>query len=231
MSSLNVDRVSLLRQVPLFASVQPDWLNELANRLTPRNYKRGETIFHKDDPGASLYIISSGQVKIATTSPEGEEVILAILTEGGFFGELSLLDGRTRSASATAMEATQTLTLHRADLLEAIGKRPEMASDLLAALSDRLRRTDLLLEDAIFLDLPARLAKRLLELGEEHGIRTEQGLEIELRLTQQDLANFVGASRVAVNKLLGVFQDKGLIKLDKHKLIILSGDDLRRQVG
>ncbi len=220
----------MLGQVPLFASLQSEWLDELAASLTARNYKRGETIFHKDDPGDSLYIIAEGQVKIATTSLEGEEVILAILTTGDFFGELSLLDSRPRSAGAMAMEATQAFTLHRSDLLEAIGRRPEMVSGILAALSDRLRRADLLLEDAIFLDLPSRLAKRLLELGERHGIETEKGLEIELRLTQQDLANFVGASRVAVNKLLGQFQDRGLIMLDKHKLIILKGEELRKQV-
>ncbi|MEE8470329.1 MAG: Crp/Fnr family transcriptional regulator, partial [Dehalococcoidia bacterium] len=181
-----MEEVTLLAQVPLFASLKPAYLAELAGKLTSRGYRRGETIFHKDDPGSALYIIKAGQIKISAASPEGEEVILAILTEGDFFGELSLLDGKPRSASATAMEAAQTLTLDRDDLLEVLGKYPEMAGDILAALSDRLRRTDLLLEDAVFLDLPARLAKRLLELGAKRGFETDKGLEIDLRLTQQD---------------------------------------------
>ncbi len=224
------EETALLAEVPLFAALKSPQLAELTSKLTPRNYRRGETIFHKDDPGSTLYIIETGQVKIATASPEGEEVILAILTDSDFFGELSLLDGKARSATATAMEATQALTLHRSDFLEVIGKRPEMVSDILAALSDRLRCADLLLEDAIFLDLPARLAKRLLELAEKHGLETENGLEIHLRLTQQDLANAVGASRVAVNKLLGIFQDKGLVSIDKKRITILRPDELRKRV-
>lgn len=220
---------NLLARVPLFTSLKPAYLAELAGKLAIRNYRRGEIIFHKDDPGSTLYIIKNGQVKITTASPEGEEVILAILTDSDFFGELSLLDGMPRSASASAMEITQTLTLDRRDFLDIIGKHTELVGDILSALSERLRRTDLLLEDAVFLDLPARLAKRLLELGGKHGVETDKGLEIDLRLTQQDLANTVGASRVAVNKLLGLFQDKKLICIDKQRIIILCPDELKKR--
>ena len=220
----------LLAGVPLFASLKPEYLADLAGKLAVRNYRRGETIFHKDDPGSTLYIIETGQVKITSTSPEGEEVILDILKDGDFFGELSLLDGKPRSASAATMEATKARVLHRDDFLEVITRHPEPVGDVLAAVAERLRRADLLLEDAIFLDLSARLAKRLLELSEKHGVTTERGLEIDLRLTQQDLANFVGASRVAVNKLLGSFQDKGLLAIEKHRLIILRPDELRKRI-
>lgn len=224
-----VEEASILAQVPLFASLDAPYLAELAGRLVGRNYRRGETIFHKDDPGSSLYIIKEGQVKITSASPEGEEVILDILTDSDFFGELSLLDGRARSASAMAMESTRALTLDRRDLLDFVGRHPELVADILAALSERLRRTDLLLEDAVFLDLPRRLAKRLLDLGERHGLETDKGLQIELRLTQQELANFVGASRVAVNKLLGLLQDKGLVSIDKQHITILRPDELRKR--
>lgn len=224
-----VEEASILAQVPLFASLDAPYLAELAGRLVGRNYRRGETIFHKDDPGSSLYIIKEGQVKITSASPEGEEVILDILTDSDFFGELSLLDGRARSASAMAMESTRALTLDRRDLLDFVGRHPEPVGDILAALSERLRRTDLLLEDAVFLDLPRRLAKRLLDLGERHGLETDKGLQIELRLTQQELANFVGASRVAVNKLLGLLQDKGLVSIDKQHITILRPDELRKR--
>jgi len=226
---MNMEEVNLLAKVPIFSSLKPAYLTELVTKLTARHYRRGETIFHKDDPGSTLYIIKSGQVKIATASLEGEEVILAILTDSDFFGELSLLDGRPRSATAIAMVETRVSTLQRDAFLDVIGKHPGLAGDMLAALSDRLRRTNVLLEDAIFLDLSARLRRRLLELSEKHGLETARGIEIDLRLTQQDLANFVGASRVAINKLLGVFQDKGLICIDKKRIIILRPEEIRKQ--
>ena len=128
------------------------------------------------------------------------------------------------------MEQTQALALHRTDFLDVIAKYPEAVSDVLAAVADRLRHADLLLEDAVFLDLPARLAKRILELGEKHGIETDKGLEIDLRLTQQEIANTVGASRVAVNKLLGLFQDKGLVYIEKQRITILRADELEKRV-
>jgi len=222
-----MEEVTLLAQVPLFASLKPDHLSEIASKLTLRNYRRGATIFHKDDPGSTLYIIKTGQVKISTPSPEGEEAILAILTDGDFFGELSILDGKPRSASATAMEATQAFTLNRNDFLDVVRTEPELAIEILAALSDRLRRTNLLLEDAFFLDLPARLAKQLVELGERHGLETDMGLKIDIRLTQHDLASALGASRESVNRLLGQFQDQGLVSIAKQHIYILRLDELR----
>ena len=220
----------LLARVPLFTSLDPGNLAELAGKLVTRHYRRGETIFHKDDPGSTLYIVKSGKVKITTLSPEGEELILALLADGEFFGELSLLDGRPRSASAVAMEETRALMLHRDDLLSIIAKRPELISNIMIALGDLVRHATILLEDATFYDLPARLAKRLLELGERHGIKTERGLEIDLRLTQQDLANAVGSSREAVNKQLSLFQDRGLISNDKGRFTIHRPDELRKRI-
>ena len=221
---------TLLDQVPLFASLQPAHLSELASKLMTRNYRQGETIFYKDDPGLLLYIVKAGQVKITTLSPEGEEVILAIFTDGDFFGELSLLDESPRSASAVAMVPTQAITLHRQDFLDFIAKHPELVSDVLAALSRRLRSTDFLLEDAVFLDLPARLAKRLLQLSERHGIKTDAGVEIDLRLTQQDLADLVGASRVAVNKQLRLYQARGIIRIGRQRITILRPDELSKRI-
>jgi CRP/FNR family transcriptional regulator/CRP/FNR family cyclic AMP-dependent transcriptional regulator len=225
-----MDEADLLAEVPLFASLKPDRLAGLASKLAARSYRRGEVIFHKDDPGATLFVIKSGQVKITSTSPEGEDLILAILADGDFFGEFSLLDEGPRSASATAMEPTQAAVLHRGDFLEVISGDPESVSDVLAAVTERLRRTDLLLEDAVFLDLPGRLAKRLLELGEKRGVETDRGLEIDLRITQQEIANAVGASRVAVNKLLGAFQDKGLVQIDRQHITILRPEELRKRI-
>jgi CRP/FNR family cyclic AMP-dependent transcriptional regulator len=225
-----MEDAAFLARVPLFASLKPALLDELAGKLTPKSYRRGEVIFHQDDPGSAMHIVKSGQVKIATTSPEGEEVIMAILKDSDFFGELSLLDDKPRSANVVAMEATQTLTLRRDDFMDMLGKHPEMVSGVLASVAARLRRTDQLLEDAVFLDLPARLSKRLLELAQKHGIKTDKGLEIDLRLTQQDLAAALGVTRVALNKHLGQLQDDDLISLESKRIIITHPEELRKRV-
>jgi CRP/FNR family cyclic AMP-dependent transcriptional regulator len=225
-----MEDASLLARVPLFASLKPGPLEELAGKLKARSYRRGEVIFHQDDPGSAMHLIKSGQVKIATTSPEGGEVIMAILKDSDFFGELSLLDDKPRSANAVAMEATQTLTLRRADFLDMMAKHSEMVGGVLASLAERLRRTDQLLEDAVFLDLPARLSKRLLELAQKHGVKTDKGLEIDLRLTQQDLAAALGVTRVALNKHLGRLQDDDLISLESKRIIITRPEELRKRV-
>lgn len=219
-----------LGKVPLFSSMKPDLLAHLAGKMSTRSYRTGETIFHKDDPGSVLYLIRSGQVKITTASEEGDEAILAILTDGDFFGELSLLDESPRSASAVAMAPTQALILHRQDFVEFLRKYPELVTDILAAVSQRLRKTDTLVEDVFFLDLSARLAKRLLELSESHGVPSDDGIEINLQLTQQDLANMVGATRVAVNKQLGFLQDRGIIRMGRQRITVLAPEELRQRI-
>ncbi|MBN2099018.1 MAG: Crp/Fnr family transcriptional regulator [Dehalococcoidia bacterium] len=225
-----MEDAAFLVRVPLFASLKPALLDELAGKLAPKSYRRGEVIFHQDDPGSAMHLIKSGQVKIATTSAEGEEVIMALLKDGDFFGELSLLDDKPRSANAVAMEATQTLILRRDDFADMLSKHHEMVGGVLVSLAERLRRTDQLLEDAVFLDLPARLSKRLLELAQKHGIKTAKGLEIDLRLTQQDLAAALGVTRVALNKHLGRLQDEELISLESKRIIITRPEELRKRV-
>lgn len=225
-----MEETSFLAGVPLFTSLNEAQLAELAGKLRARSYRAGEVIFHQEDPGVSLHIIKSGRVKITTTSPEGEEIVMAILDERDSFGEIALLDGKPRSANAVAMEATRTLTLDRGDFLDIMTRNPEMVGAVLAAVAAGWRRTSHLLEDAIFLDLPGRLAKRLLQLAEKHGIRTGTGIEIDLSLTQQDLAAAVGVSREALNKQLGLFQERGLVALAKKRITILRPDELKKQV-
>jgi CRP-like cAMP-binding protein len=219
---------TLLGRIPLFASLTPVHLEELAGKLTLRKYDLGTTIFKKDDPGSTLYIIRNGQVNISASSPGGGEVILAMMADGDFFGELSILDQKPRSATATAMRTSSVFTLERDDFLDVVRTEPDLAINALAALSERLRRTNTLLGEAFCLDLPTRLARRLLELAKRHGRETDHGLKIDMSLTQHDLAGVIGASRESVQRLLGELQDQRLILIANKNIYILRLDLLRQ---
>ncbi len=219
-----------LRQVALFAELSEDRIQELAQVVRRRAYHRGEIIFHKGDPGNGLYLITLGQVKVVLPSETGEEAVLAVLEASEFFGELALFDGLPRSATVEAVTDAEMLVLHRDDFLGFVSRNPEVAIALFGVLSRRLRATDELIEDAIFLDVPGRLAKRLLDLAERHGRKTERGTEIHLKLTQQDLAAMVGATRESVNKHLGWMRDHRLIQLDRQRIILLRPEELRKRI-
>jgi CRP/FNR family transcriptional regulator, cyclic AMP receptor protein len=233
MSDLAVGRlgpkaVELLAKTPLFGVLHPDDLQELARTTRSRTYQRGDIIFHKDDPGYTLYVIVSGAVKISVSSSEGDEIILAILTKGQFFGEMALFDDMPRSADAEAIQLTEVQTVQREDLIRLLEKRPKVAiTQLLKVLGQRLRATDELLQDAAFLDIPSRLAKRLLDLADGHGEKTPHGIKINLRLTQQDLASMIGARRENVNRALAYYQSRGWLSKEGGHFTILNEAQLR----
>lgn len=219
-----------LESVSLFAGLDVEGLRELATAVKRRAFRAGEVIFHQDDSGQVLYVIREGKVKIYITSPDGQDVSLAVFGPGDYFGELALLDGQPRSASAVAIEPAETFALQRADFIRAVMHHPRIAVQVMNVLSRRLRQTDAMIEDLLFLDVHGRVAKKLLELGELHGVRTPEGIRIELRLTQGELAAMVGASRESVNKVMGYFTDKRFISTDKHKITIMRLADLRHRV-
>lgn len=219
-----------LAQVAIFAGLDADGLRELASAARRRTFRSGEVIFHRDDPGQVLYVIRTGKVKIYITSQDGQEVSLAVFGPGDYFGELALLDGQPRSASAVAIEPAETYTLQRTDFINAVMHHPRIAIQVMNVLSRRLRQTDAMIEDLLFLDVHGRVAKKLLELAELHGARTADGIRIELRLTQGELAAMVGASRESVNKVMGYFTDKQFITTDKYRITITRLAELRRRI-
>ncbi len=222
--------IAYLKQVSLFASLSDDDRRALAAVAKRRTFRAGEVIFHRDDPGQVLYVIKEGKVKICLISPDGQEISLVVFGKGECFGELALLDGLPRSADAIAMEKVECYTLQRSDFHNAIIKTPMIAIQVLEVLSKRLRSTDQQVEDLIFLDVYGRVAKKLLELADSHGTSVDNGTRIEVRLTQQELASMVGASRESVNKVVGYFTDKKYISTDRHRITIHRVDDLRRRI-
>jgi CRP/FNR family transcriptional regulator/CRP/FNR family cyclic AMP-dependent transcriptional regulator len=222
---------ALLAKVPLFARLQPEEQKELLSRLKRRTYRNGEIIFHKDDSGSTMYIIAEGSVKISVPSELGNEIILSILGAGESFGELSLFDNKPRSATVTCAGPTEVFVLYRDDFIDYINKHPRLAINIIESLSDRLRRTDNLVEDVVFLDIPARLAKKLLELSRSHGRKNPDGsIEIELRLTQLDIANMLGTTRESVNRQLVAFQERGFITIDRQRITLLKPQELEKRI-
>src|ERR1700688_4629358 len=175
-----------LKQVPLFAGLNDEDVRELMGVAKRRTFRSGEVIFHRDDPGQVLYVIKEGKVKICLTSSDGQEIALVVFGKGEYFGELALLDGFPRSADAIALEKVECYTLQRSDFHNALMKNPKIAIQVLEALTRRLRNTDQMVEDLIFLDVYGRVAKKLLELSDTHGIKVESGTRIDVRLTQQE---------------------------------------------
>jgi CRP/FNR family transcriptional regulator/CRP/FNR family cyclic AMP-dependent transcriptional regulator len=210
-----------LKNVPFFARLSEAEIAALADRLIVRNFSPNQIIFHLGDPAGLLYIITGGKVKITYSSPEGQEAVLAILGRGDFFGELALLDDSPRSATAEAIEAAETLTLHRDEFLEYIDNNPAFARHVLNVLARRIRHLNNQISDIFFLDLPARLARTLLLLADQHGSPTDEGTVIDLSLTQTDLAEMTGATRVSINKALGRFRRAEWVRVDGRQLTIL----------
>ncbi len=217
--------IEALGRVSLFAELDRPTLERLASRVRARRFRRGEVLFHQGDPGDSLFIVASGAVKIVLPSEDGDEAILTTVRPGEFFGELALLDGAARSATAIALEGTETFVLPRASFRELIDSDPGARDRLLAALAAELRRLTRHVEELHFLDMTGRLAARLAHLAEEAGQAGEAQPAGEIRLagpfTQGDLGAMIGATRQSVNKLLGAFVDDGLIRLDRDAIVIL----------
>ena len=216
----------------LFDGLTGEPLAALTRTLRTRRFRRGEVLFHEGDPGDALFIVASGAVKVVVPSEDGEEAILATLRRGDFLGELALLDGAPRSASAIALEPTETLALPRDQFRALVASEPAIRDALLASLAGELRRLTTHVAELHFLDLTGRLAARLARLArlaEEHGDRASDGsVRLDAPLTQSDLAAMIGATRQSVNKLLGEFEASGLIRIERDSIVVTSLDALAK---
>ena len=213
--------------IPFFGALDPAALERLAAGMRSRRFRRGEVIFHIGDPGDALFVIVSGEVKIWLPSETGDEAILATLRAGDVFGELALLDGAPRSASAVALSPTETVVLPRDRFREVIATEAGVRDALLASIAGELRRLTTHVEELHFLDITGRLAARLVRLAQEGGTTGADGsVRLRTNLTQTDLAAMVGCTRQSVNKLLGQFTDDGLLRLERDGIVVTDLDGL-----
>lgn len=215
-------RVDFLAKVPLLKSLSPEILGRLADQLTARDYNRDVLLFSKDEPGDALYIIVSGEVKIALYSKTGREIVLASFGPGDFFGEMSLLDEQPRSANAVTVAACKLLTLRRNSFMQFIESEPKAALELLHEMSLRLRSTNEKVGDLALIDVYGRVARFLLRLAESEGEPLGDWFLVTNRPTHQQIANNIGTARETVSRALSLFQRNGFIQIHGSDLLVSS---------
>ncbi len=224
----SVDTQELVSGHFLLNQLEPDELDKLMTFARMERYGANEVIFRKGDPGHSMMMVVQGRIKISSSSAEGKEVVLTVLVTGEFLGEMAILERKDRSADATALEPSELLVLQRRDFIPFLERNPKVCIRMLCVLSDRLRRTSELVEDRTFLSLSSRLAKALLDLARVSGREVPEGVRVEFKMSQKDLAASLGASRESINKQLGAWQNEGLIKKGRGFIILNQHRELAR---
>jgi CRP-like cAMP-binding protein len=221
------NRRALLAQHFLLAQLDDAALDTLLAVASERQFTNGQVIFQKGDPGTSMMAVLQGRVRIGAYSEDGREIILNMVEPGQLFGEIAILDGKERSADATAMGKTQLLILDRRDFIPFLENNPKTAVRLFEVLCERLRRTSEMVESIAFLDFGARLAKLLLQMADHYGKETEQGLLIDIRISQADLGNLIASTRESVNRQLSAWTQEGVIAMEQGRIAILDQEMLQ----
>jgi CRP/FNR family transcriptional regulator, cyclic AMP receptor protein len=216
----------VLRKVPLFSDLSEADLTAFAEVTREREYPKNSVILFEDDPGDSLYIVSAGQVKVVLIGEDGREVILSVLADGDFFGEMALIDDEPRSAHVIAMKDSLLLVLRRDDFQSQVARHPQIALKLLKVLVQRLRRADEKIGGLVLLDVNGRVARLLLDLADEGG-----GPKITRRLTHHTIAQMIGSSRETVSRAMRELVDRGLIETTRREISIKNRDGLNSLAG
>jgi CRP/FNR family transcriptional regulator, cyclic AMP receptor protein len=219
----------IVRRAPLFAALDDEAAGSLQRSMEEVSLGRAEALFNEGDQGDRLYVICEGKIKLGRSSSDGRENLLAVLGPGEMFGELSLFDPGPRTATATSVGETRLIGLGHDDLQPFLAQRPDVARHLLGALARRLRRTNETLADLVFSDVPGRVAKALLDLSTRFGQAADDGVLVAHELTQEELAQLVGASRETVNKALADFAGRGWLRLEARAVVLLDVERLQRR--
>ncbi|WP_410497812.1 Crp/Fnr family transcriptional regulator [Chitinibacter sp. S2-10] len=219
-----MDKARLLSGSSLFCQLSYQELEELAQNAQSRLVRAKQVVLAQGERSDEMYAVIHGRLKVMRSNAEGRELTLAILEAGEVFGELAMLDGGVRTASVEALEDGELLVLQRAMVDQYLNAHPLVMRSMIQTLCERLRSADELVQDTLFLPLPQRLAKVLRQLAHNHGDEGDEGIRIDLKLTQQELANFVGATRESVNKQLSAWEAQGWLSM-RGGYILISGMD------
>jgi CRP/FNR family transcriptional regulator len=219
----------VLSRAPLFEALDEEGTKALRAGVIEVELARGERLFHEGDDGDQLYVVLDGKIKLTRAAGDGRENLTSVLGPGEMFGELSLFDPRPRTMGAVAVTDARLAALAHDELRSWLAERPDVAMHLLRALVQRLRRTNDVLSDLVFTDVPGRVAKALLDLAQRFGTQEEGGLQVNHDLTQEELAQLVGASRETVNKALADFVARGWIQLHPKSVLLIDPERMRKR--
>ncbi|MFC1538808.1 Crp/Fnr family transcriptional regulator [Candidatus Latescibacterota bacterium] len=222
--------INLLRQIPLFSSLKDDELDALYKLSYTKQCSKDSIILLENEEGDTLFIILKGKVKVTTFSESGKEVIFSILSEGDFFGDMSLMDGKPRSATVISIEDSELRLIRRNDFIKLVEKHPRIALKLLEELTSRLRKADERIESLAIHDVTGRLAGVLLQLAEEFSDTQDKSILIKSRPTHQELANMVGTTRETVTRILKQLENKKYINMSGKDLLILDSEVFKKDL-
>ena len=216
-----MEKIELLQSVSIFWDLNKNDLGHIADKMVAKHFENGNYIFLEDSEGEQCFFVLKGSVKVTRLSKDGREVILAMLNEGDFFGEMSLLDGESRSANVIALEKTKVLTLDRNDFIAVVNDYPQIAVQLLKELARRLRKSDRQIASLSLSDAEKRIALCIIRFADEQGVIQNGKVNIPKTPIQQDIANMAGTSRETVSRALGLLEREDLIERHGRELIIL----------
>ena len=210
----------IIRKAPLFSALDDAAAHELRQSMVALKLNKGQVLFKEGQDGDRLFVVVHGKIKLGTTSADGRENLLSILGPGEMFGELSLFDPEPRTSTATAVTDAKLVSLAHEAVIGLVTTNPQTSLELLRRLAQRLRKSNEILADLVFADVPGRVAKAIMDLGERFGVQKEDGLHVNHDLTQEELAQLVGASRETVNKALADFAARGWVKLEPRAVLV-----------
>jgi CRP/FNR family transcriptional regulator, cyclic AMP receptor protein len=219
----------VLRRAPLFDALDDEGARVLRRQMSEVKLSRGEHLFMEGDDGDALYVVIEGKMKLTRAAADGRENLLSVIGPGEMFGELSLFDPRPRTSSASAVTDAALASLKHEALIPWLRERPDVSLHMLRQLARRLRRANDVNADLVFTDVPGRVAKNLLDLAERFGTQESDGLHVHHDLTQEELAQLVGASRETVNKALADFAARGWLQISARSVLILDQERLRKR--
>jgi CRP-like cAMP-binding protein len=220
--------IRLLKKVPIFAKLNDPDISQIADQCIRRECPKEQVILVEEEVGQTLFILLKGTVKVTRTSDEGREVIITILKSGDFFGELSLIDGKGRSATVVAMEDSELLTLRRAEFLAMLERYPVIAVEMMRVMADRIRKADAQIENLTLQDAFGRVGSTLIHVAEQTGYMRGPSMIIPKLPVQQDLANMAGTARETISRVMAVFEDRGLLERDGHRVVIHDFEKFRK---
>ncbi|MBV8836834.1 MAG: Crp/Fnr family transcriptional regulator [Alphaproteobacteria bacterium] len=217
----NFDKREILKNHPLFGQLGPEAIERLTSYAHTKTFAAGVTIFARGDPGDGLFAVLAGTVRISNRSVDGKDAVFNLIQPGEVFGEIALLDGGQRTADAQALTDCTLMLVDRRDFIPLLAARPELAMKLIEILCARLRHTSEQIEDMLFLDLPARLAKTLLWLAANTASR-------RIAITQREIGQIVGMTRESANKQLRDWEERKWVRLERGKILVLDPDALTK---